>query len=143
MSSRPENRKRVKVYMSKKADVEQDIIPSYGEAPPMQQPGFGINDDFTNNVNQSIQTNDAEVVESTIIAELLQVVDMRGYVKEYLPEIKNSIDKLGRALFLCRLQMDKLAQTHTASEVFSFVSNVRNTYRNVGRHLFEVGRYGF
>jgi hypothetical protein len=124
--------KHVKIYMSKKADAEQDIIPSYGDSAPQQQPGFGINDDFTNNVNQSIQTNDPEVVESTIISELLQVADMKSYIKEYLPEIKNSIDKLGRALFLCRLKMDQLALDHTASEVFSFISGLRNTYRNLG-----------
>lgn len=124
--------RHIRVYMSKKADAEQDIIPSYGDAPPIQQPGFGINDEFTNNVNQAIKTNDAEVVETTIISELLNVTEMRGYIREYLPDIKNSLDKLGRALFLCRLRMDQLAQAHSAAEVFSFVANLRNTYRNLG-----------
>lgn len=124
--------KYVKVYLSKKADAEQDIIPSYGATPPSQQSGFGINDDFTNAISSATKTNDAEVVESTIISELLQVADMKGYIAEYLPEIKNSIDKLGRALFLCRLKMDQLALDHTASEVFSFIANIRNTYRMLG-----------
>jgi hypothetical protein len=122
----------VKIYMSKKADAEQDIIPSYGAAPPSQQSGFGINGDFTNSVSKATKTNDAEVVESTIISELLQVADMKGYIQEYLPEIKSSVDKLGRALFLCRLKMDQLAIDHTASEVFSFIGNLRNTYRMLG-----------
>jgi hypothetical protein len=125
-------RKHIKVYMSKKADTEQDIIPSYGSAPPSQQSGFGINGDFTNSLAQATKTNDAEVVESTIISELLQVADMKGYIKEYLPDIKTSIDKIGRALFLSRLKMDQLALDHTASEVFSFISNLRNTYRMLG-----------
>ena len=97
-----------------------------------QQAGFGVNGDFTSNVNQAIQTNDAEIVETTIISELLNVTEMRGYISEYLPDIKNSLDKLGRALFLCRLRMDQLASAHSAAEVFSFVANLRNTYRNLG-----------
>lgn len=124
--------KYVRVYMSKKADAEQDIIPSYGTTPQSQQAGFGINGDFTNAVSSAVKTNDAEVVENTIISELLQVADMKGYIKEYLPDIKNSIDKLGRALFLCRLKMDQLSLDHTASEVFSFIANIRNTYRMLG-----------
>ena len=124
--------KHVKIYMSKKADAEQDIIPSYGAAPPSQQSGFGVNGDFTNNLTKATKTNDPEVVESTIISELLQVADMKGYIQEYLPEIKNSVDKLGRALFLCRLKMDQLALDHTASEVFAFIGNLRNTYRMLG-----------
>lgn len=124
--------RHIKIYMSKKADAEQDLIPAYGQPPQAQQNGFGINDDFTNNVNSAAKTNDAEIVESTIISELLQVADMKGYIKEYMPEIKNAIDKLGRALFLCRLKMDQLALDHTASEVFSFVANLRTTYRMLG-----------
>lgn len=127
-----QERKHVKVYMSKKADAEQDIIPSYGSPPSAQQSGFGVNGDFTNALNTAAKTNDPETVETTIIAELLQVADMRGYIQEYLPDIKNSIDKLGRALFLCRLKMDQLAIDHTASEVFAFISNLRNTYRMLG-----------
>lgn len=129
---RAREERHIKIYMSKKADAEQDLIPSYGEPPQAQQTGFGINADFTNNVNSAAKTNDAEIVESTIISELLQVADMKGYIKEYMPEIKNAIDKLGRALFLCRLKMDQLALDHTASEVFSFVANLRNTYRMLG-----------
>jgi hypothetical protein len=125
-------RKHMKIYMSKKADSEQDIIPSYGLAPPPQQGGFGINGDFSNSLMTAAKTNDAEVIESTIISELLQVADMKGYIREYLPEIKNSIDKLGRALFLSRLKIDQLALDHTASEVFSFIGNLRNTYRMLG-----------
>jgi hypothetical protein len=130
--------KHVKVYMSKKADAEQDLMPSYGDAPPGQQPGFGINGDFGNNLSAAVGTNDAEVIESTIISELLQVADLKGYIKEYLPEIKNSIDKLGRTLFLCRLKMDQLALDHTASEVFSFISNMRNTYRILGDSYIKL-----
>lgn len=130
--------KHVRVYLSKKADAESDVIPSYGTAAAPQQGGFGINGDFTNNVNQAIQTNDAEVVEATIISELLQVADMKSYIREYLPEIKASIDKLGRSLFLCRLKMDQLASDHTASEVFSFVAGIRNTYRMLGETYLKL-----
>jgi hypothetical protein len=129
---RAKEERHLKIYMSKKADAEQDIIPSYGATPKSQESGFGINGDFTNSVSRAIETNDAETVETTIISELLQVQDMQNYIKEYLPDIKNTIDKLGRTLFLCRLKLDQLALTHSAAEVFSFVANIRNTYRQLG-----------
>ena len=125
-------RKYVRIFLTKKADAEQDIIPSYGQTPPQQQTGFGINGDFNTSVNNAAATGDAEIVESTIISELLQVQEMRSYINEYLPEIKNAIDKLGRALFLARLKMDELSQTHNASEIFSFIANLRTTYRSLG-----------
>ena len=129
--------KHVKIYLSKKAD-EDSSIPTYGTTPAPQQTGGGINGDFSNNLTQASQTNDAEVVESTIIGELLQVQDMKGYIREYLPEIKNSIDKLGRSLFLCRLKMDQLAVDHNASEVLSFIANIRNTYRMLGDSYLKL-----
>lgn len=125
-------KKHVRIFLTKKADAEGDIIPSYGATAPQQQTGFGINGDFSTNVNNAAATGDAEVTENTIISELLQVTEMKGYIKEYLPEIKTAIDKLGRSLFLCRLKMDELSATHSASEVFSFIGNLRQTYRSLG-----------
>lgn len=131
---RAREEKFVRIYMSKKADIgdSDDVIPSYGEAPLPQQTGFGIDDDFTNNVAQATTTADSSVVESTIIGGLLQVADMKGYIAEYLPDIKDSIDKLGRALFLSRIRMDQLAANHSATEVFTFISNTKNTYKMLG-----------
>ena len=87
---------------------------------------------MSENLNTALTTNDPEVVEATIIAELLQVEDMHTYIGEYLPDIKNSVDKLGRALFLCRMKSDKLSENHAAAEVSTFVANLRNTYRMLG-----------
>jgi len=121
----------LKVYLSKQAD-EQGQIPSYGEAPPPQESVFPSTLGMNTNLSTALTTNDPEVIEATIISELLQVEDMNTYIGEYLPDIKNSIDKLGRALFLCRMKSDKLAENHTAAEVSTFVANLRNTYRMLG-----------
>jgi hypothetical protein len=134
-----EERKSVKIYLSKKAeDMTQAGIPEYGAAPQPQVANFGINGNFNSNVATAAGTNDAQAVETTIISELLQVADMRGYVREYLPDIKATLDKLGRTLFLSRIKMDQLALNHNATEVFSFIANLRNCYRLLGDNYLKL-----
>lgn len=130
-----------KVYLSKKAD-ESGEIPQYGDIPPEQEQNFGADAKgaFSNNLRASLQTNDPEVVESMVISELLQATDMNSLVKEYLPEIQCAIDKLGRTLFLARLNMDKLSNTQNSNEVMSFIANLRNVYRLLGDNVTKLER---
>jgi hypothetical protein len=132
--------KHVKVYMSKVADFEPGEIPQYGNLPTEQASmwDFDKGENLVPKVKQSMETQDPQTVEATIISELLQVSNMKEYVKEYMPDIKECIDKLGRTLFLARLNMTELSKTHSASEVMSFVSNLRNVYRMLGDNYVKL-----
>lgn len=132
--------KHVKLYMSKVADFEPGEIPQFGDAPPEQASmwDFQNGDGIMPKVKDSLGTQDAQTVEATIISELLQVVNMKDYVKEYLPDIKEAIDKLGRTLFLARLNMEELSKTHSALEVSSFINNIRNVYRMLGDNFYKL-----
>jgi hypothetical protein len=135
--------RRIKVYMSKKADFEPGEIPQYGDAPPEQVDNFGVNGAngaFKNNLRAATETQDAQVVESMVISELLQATDMNPLVKEYLPEIQAAIDKIGRILFLARLNMDKLSESQNSNEVMSFIANLRNVYRLLGDNATKLER---
>lgn len=130
--------KRVTVYLSKKADFEPtNNIPEYGTAPLPQQ-DQSILSGFDGRVADAIRTEDPEAVESTIISELLQVSNMKEYAREYLPDIKNALDKLGRILLLARLNVEKLALTHSAEEINAFLSNLRNVYRSLGDNFNKL-----
>jgi hypothetical protein len=132
--------KHVKVYLSKVADFEPGEIPQFGDAPPEQASmwDFQNGDGVVPKLKDSLKTQDPQTVEATIISELLQVTNMKEYVREYLPDIKEAIDKLGRTLFLARLNMADLAKTHSALEVTSFVNNLRNVYRMLGDNYVKL-----
>jgi hypothetical protein len=135
---------RVKIYLSKKADYEPGEIPQFGELPPDQDQynSFGADKDgaFSKNLKSAVDTQDPQMVESMVISELLQATDMTSLVKEYLPEIQAAIDKLGRTLFLARLNMDKLSMSQNSNEVMSFIANLRNVYRLLGDNATKLER---
>ena len=138
-----ENRK-IKIYLSKRADFEPGEIPQFGDPPPEQYNPFDLQNGpgpmFINNMKNSLLSNDAQTVEATIISELLQVANSKEYIREYLPDIKTAIDKLGRTLLLTRLNISELAKTHTANELVSFISNLRNVYRLLGDNYIKLGQ---
>ena len=136
-------RKKVRIYLSKQADFGSGEIPQYGEQPP-QQPqdqlvqGPGVQKTFEPNVEESLGIGDAQTTEATVLAELLQAPDMYGYIEEYTPDIEEALDKLGRILFLLRLNIDKFGEGNNPSEVFSFIAQLRNVYRMLGDSLIKL-----
>jgi hypothetical protein len=75
---------------------------------------------------------DREIMEATLIAEMLQNPDLEGSIKEYLPEIKNSVDKLGRTLFLMRINTNKLNDSIDSEALNNLFTSTRNAYRILG-----------
>lgn len=134
--------RHIKIYLSKKADFEPGQIPQFGDAAPQQEETFGseARSNFGNNLKASAQTQDPQVVESMVISELLQASDMTSMVREYLPDITQAIDRLGRTLFLARLNTDKMNESQNAAEVNSFIANLRNVYRLLGDNSIKLER---
>lgn len=131
----------VKFYMSKSADFEPSEIPAYGQKAMDQYNPLDLQGpDFMGSVQSAIQTNDSSTVESTIISELLQTTDMSEHIMEYLPDIDAAVDKLGRTLFLIRLNIGRLGDKYEASELLSFVSNLRNVYRLLGENSLKLAQ---
>lgn len=138
--------KSLTLYLSKTAQFSgEDTSPSYGDSPsptPTESRyGNWPGAEFNGNVQNAVQTNDSQTVEATLLTELLQAPDMLEYVNEYLPDISEAIDKLGRILFLSRLNMVKLFSGDNASEVFSFISGLRNVYRTLGDNYLKLERF--
>jgi hypothetical protein len=130
-------------YMSKKADFDSGGgIPSYGEDPFDTSNDYPFGLGLGTAVTQSSQATkgDTQTSEATLLSELLQAPDMKDYVTEYLPEIKAGMDKLGRLLFLARLNMSKLFTGDNASELFNLVGSLRNVYRLLGDNYVKLSR---
>ena len=66
------------------------------------------------------------------VSQLLQVPNLFEYITEYLPEIQNAVDKLGRLLFLSRVKIDQLAGPLDSDSVFALIAKVKGVYRQLG-----------
>jgi hypothetical protein len=133
--------KFTKVYMTKKAystDTNMAVTPQYGEVPDDQSKNVGMNGAFLPNVADSLEVGDAQTTEATIISELLQVPDIMVEVGEYLPDIEEAIDKLGRILFMARVHIDRLADVNDADGVFAFLASIRTVYQNLGQNYLKL-----
>lgn len=127
-------------YMSKKADYAPAEIPQYGNPVADDQDQYQFGSGFTANVQQAAATGDSQVLEATLLSELVQAPDMKIYIDEYLPEIKAGMDKLGRILFLIKVNMSKMFNGENAPEVFNLVGNLRNVYRLLGDNYLKLER---
>jgi hypothetical protein len=132
-------RKFLKVYLSKKAS--QDFKPaeepySGQKAPPVGK--TGLNGSFIPSVQNSLKLGDAQSTEVTIISELLQAPDMYELIAEYQPDLEQCIDKLGRILFLSRVNINQLAEGNDIDSVFSFLASLKNTYRSLGDNFIKL-----
>lgn len=135
-----EQNKTFMFYLSKKADFEPGEIPSFGVEPTDSASDYSFGPSLTNNANQAFSSDDSQTIEATLLAELLQAPKMQEYIVEYLPEIKAGMDKLGRILFLARLNMSKLFTGDNASDIFSLVGSLRNVYRTLGDTYVKLER---
>jgi hypothetical protein len=128
--------KYVKIFLSKKAsagDSGQTEIANYGDrvlndqADQVNQSGV-----FTGAMNDAVSLGDAEVVEATMISQLLASPDLFEMIKEYLPELSAAVDKLGRTLLLSRVRIDQLAEGMDSDNVFALIAKVKTTYKTLG-----------
>lgn len=81
---------------------------------------------------------DREIMEATLISEMLQNPDLAGTINEYLPDIKQAVDRLGRSLFLMRLNTNKLSDKIDAEALNNLFTATRNAYRILGENYVEL-----
>lgn len=132
--------KMTKIYMTKQAtstDYNPAETPQYGILPESNW-DVSPNGAFLPNLQKSMQLGDSQVTESTIISELLQCPDMFEQISEYLPEIEEAIDKLGRILFMARVHIGKLSETNDADNLFSFLAALKTVYRLLGDNYVKL-----
>lgn len=128
-----ENKKCV-VLMSKKADFSPGEIPEFGEK-PQPQAEAQMNGA---NIQEALDSGDRQIADAMIISELLQSPDLFGVIAEYLPDINEAVDRLGRVLFMSRVRMDQLIQASGSESAMSTIASVKAVYRNLGDNLVKL-----
>lgn len=132
--------KLTKIYMTKRAestDYSPAEVPQYGML--AQGPDYlAPNGTFVPNVQKSMDLGDAQVTEATIISELLQIPNLFEQIGEYLPNIEEAIDKLGRILFISRVHIDQLSKNGDADQIFAFLASLKSVYRLLGDNFLKL-----
>lgn len=132
--------KLTKIYLTKRAestDYSPAAVPQYG-AMVNSDADVAPNGAFMSNVQKSTDLGDSQVTEATIISELLQVPDMFEQIAEYLPQIEEAIDKLGRILFISRVHIDQLSRNGDADNIFAFLASLKSVYRLLGDNYLKL-----
>lgn len=133
--------KRTKIYLTKRASGTEfepsQTTEKFGQDAPTQE-RVGLNGSFMPLLQESMGVNDAQVAEATIISELLQVPEMTEVIEEYLPDIEDAIDKIGRTLFMARVNIGKLSSKYDPDGIYSFLSSLKNVYRKLGENYMKL-----
>lgn len=139
-----EEKRKVEMHMSKEAadSSRPTPMPEYGAKLPPQtqisgdarQRAMGMND----RMSAAAKTKDKSVIEATIISELLNDPDMFGTINEYLPDIGQAVDRIGRVLFLARVNSNKLSGTMDPEALSNMVTNLRSSYTNLGESYIKL-----
>jgi len=127
--------KSVKIFMSKLAastDANPTEIPNSGNPAPTSAGDVARNGAFMPAVQGAAQLGDGQVLEATVISQLLQTPDLFEFIGEYLPELSETVDKLGRVLFLSRIKLGQLSESLDPDSVFALISQIKNVYKQLG-----------
>jgi len=121
-------------YGKLKYDQDNRLVPPLMLMDPIWQRGL------QDAILTSSGTGDETTMESGIMVELLQLMP-RDIVLEYLPDISTAIDRLGRILFVFRLNIKQLTVTRPSSQVASLIQAMRASYRNLGDSYLNLLYY--
>lgn len=143
LKSAQENQK-VEMHMSKEAADATQVTPvvEYGQKLPPERQISGNNRErslgMEDRVRTAAKTRDKSVIEASIISELLNDPDMFGTVSEYLPDIGQAVDRLGRTLFLARVNSNKLSDAMDPEALSNMLTNLRSAYANLGESYVKL-----
>lgn len=136
---------KLEIFMSKEA-AEMGTKPTpfveYGEKLQPDSTGTGTARDRARNsmatAKIAANTKDQQVVEATIMSELLADPDMLSTIADYLGDIESAIDKLGRILFLSRVNSEKLSEQMDPEALSNLITTIRNSYRTLGENYIKL-----
>lgn len=116
-------------------------IVSYGATPQPSVAVTGNKEDRDRGmatVRSAVNTGDPQVVQASIIAQILCNTDMDSTISEYIPDIGDAVDKLGRTLLLVRLNTSKLSDRLSSDEISTLVTSIRNTFKDLGNSYVRL-----
>lgn len=92
----------------------------------------GIDPKYVQQAVQMAQNGQKEVFDTQMIGALAKYVSVGDKVSEYLPSIVESMDRLGRILFLLHWETDKFKEMYGRGDLPELVELVTSVFKNMG-----------
>ena len=92
----------------------------------------GVDPKFVEQAIQLAQNNQKEIFDTHMIGALAKYVSVSDKVAEYLPAMVESLDRLGRILFLLHWETDKFKEMYGRGDLPELVELVTSVFKNMG-----------
>ena len=137
---------KVKLQLTKQAAKEAvpTPIPDYGQEVPEDRQSINESKKkqslrVADSIKKSMGTRDRNAIEQTIISEFLQDPNMYETIDSYLPEVNDSVDRLGRAILLLRINSDQISDDMESEDLSNMMTSLRNTFKMLGDNAIKLG----
>lgn len=128
--------------MVKMAATNPTPIESFGQAPQPQKAISGTANERKQGMEKAVKqgnaVRDAMVAEAALMAQMLSHVDLDSSLQEFLPDIEQAVDKLGRSLMVLRINTPELSERMDAESVNTMITSVRNCFRDLGKTYLKL-----
>lgn len=92
----------------------------------------GIDPKYVQQAVQLAQNGQKEIFDTHMIGALAKYVSVGDKISEYLPALVESMDRLGRILFLLHWETDKFKEMYGRGDLPELVELVTNVFKNTG-----------
>jgi hypothetical protein len=92
----------------------------------------GIDPRYVQQAVQLAQNGQKEIFDTHMIGALAKYVSVGDKISEYLPALVESMDRLGRILFLLHWETDKFKEMYGRGDLPELVELVTNVFKNTG-----------
>ena len=100
----------------------------------------GIDPKFVSQAIQLAQNGQKEIFDTHMIGALAKYVSVGDKVSEYIPSIVESMDRLGRILFLLHWETDKFKEMYGRGDLPELVELVTSVFKNMGELVIFLKR---
>lgn len=96
------------------------------------QGGWGRSKQDVQQASQMAANGQKEIFDTSAIATIAKYVDPTSKVVNYLPNFVDTLDKLGRMLFMIYWETDKFQKMYGVDELPELIELIKSVFRNLG-----------
>ena len=100
----------------------------------------GVDPKYVQQAIQLAQNGQKEIFDTHMIGALAKYVSVGDKISEYLPSLVESMDRLGRILFLLHWETDKFKDMYGRGDLPELVELVTNVFKNTGDLIIFLKR---
>lgn len=104
----------------------------------MAQTQPALNQQSVDQIMQAAQSGEKNVFDVANITQLLNRSDIDTPLDQYLPDLTQALDRLGRIYFLMLFHNDKFVERFSQEDMPSLEESVRNTFTHLGELILKL-----